>query len=194
MKRHLGLIIVLLSMFGTPAAQAQDGADAAQKPGGTGDPLLRSSEWSQALRVGQGVKVHDDNEQAIRGKVVAVSDDQVVIATPPRWGWQKPTNRMFAKDSIRAIDAVDSPWNGIVIGLVSGAATTWLSWMACGANCSEGAVLLSTLFTFAGGGIGHAIDLRFNKRIWDRLSPTQQVTIAPVLDEHRIGLMARVRF
>jgi hypothetical protein len=55
------------------------------------------------------------------------------------------------------------------------------------------AVFSIGILPIVGGGIGHEIDIRINRRIWSPISGPQVVP-TPVSGTERFGLAARVRF
>jgi hypothetical protein len=196
MSWNHGLVVLILlapSVIATPPARAQETALAAQPPvvagelGGSGFERL-----SKALRVGLNIKVRDEQGQATRGRVLAVSDDQIVIARKRRG---RDAEVMFASDSITSIERVDSTWNGAVLGVIGGVAATWVGWGLCG-SCNDGnvlAVFMIGTLPFVGGALGHEIDIRINRRIWMPASEPK-VSISPFWGADRFGVAAGVGF
>jgi hypothetical protein len=173
-RDRLGIVLLLLTLD-VPAAEAQE--------------AVGSGSLSQVLRVGQTVKVYDVEGDATRGKVLVVTDDQVALAIRRPF---RDSNEVFSADTIRAIDTIDSGWNGAVIGAFGGVGVLW--WFVehplDPSNVLNAFLILP--MPLYGALVGAGIDGFFNKRIWDRPTPT--VTVAPVLGAQRLGLTARVRF
>jgi hypothetical protein len=181
MRHDLIGISLLLITLDASAVEAQDGSGA-QKPDGS---------LSQVLRVGQNVNLRNADGDTTRGRVVAVTDDQVVLRSTRRF-FRRDTNELFSADAIRTIDAIDSTWNGAVIGAFSGVAVLWWLVEHPPEFNDERVAFFILPMPLWGAVVGGVIDGLLNRRIWDRPTPT--VTFAPVLGERRIGLSTRVRF
>jgi len=70
------------------------------------------------LTPGQKVNVRNTAGRATRGKVVSISDNQLVIARRrgPFAFFRRPEDVTFAVDVVGKIDIVDSTWDGAAIG------------------------------------------------------------------------------
>ena len=119
----------------TSAALAQDpggqtsAVEDSQKPAGSREAPTSFEALPLTLKVGQRIIVREESGRTTRGKVVSISDDQVVIGDVfvRRWSnlWSRPRREEHAvgSASVTRIDTVDSVWNGAVIGAAVGVGT-----------------------------------------------------------------------
>jgi hypothetical protein len=194
MKAALAITALLLSTVIPPAALAQDSATQTgavgetQKPAGSREPSNSFEALPLVFGVGQEVKVRDEAGRTTRGKVVSISDNQLVVV-------RARVEQAFAKEAVRSIDIVDSPWNGALIGAVGSAALlgAWVKNCESG-ECVQGRMFPAVIGNLAGILVGGLIDERITKRVYEHQPPTSRVTISPMLGRERIGLVARMRF
>ena len=147
------------------------------------------------LDVGQVVRVRDETGHSTKGKVVAITETQLVVSH--KGLFRSRTERAFTPDIIRRIEIVDSGWNGAVIG---GAAA--LAFVAtavkfgCDDSCDKTGSWVLGVVTFVpiGIGIGGAIDSRINKTIYEGRLHKPRVTVVPWVERDRKGVLARVTF
>jgi len=59
----------------------------------------------------------------VRGKVVSISDSELVVARRqyPFPYFRSRKEQVFAKDAVEGVDAVDSAWDGALLGMAAGA-------------------------------------------------------------------------
>jgi hypothetical protein len=87
-------------------------AAAAEEPESVRTELNSFEAQRSRLKVGQRIRVTDQNGQSERGTVVAVSSDALVIGAS-RWLGFARDELTFSKDSVQAIHMVDSTGNGV---------------------------------------------------------------------------------
>jgi hypothetical protein len=201
MKAALAITVLLLSTVITPAALAQDTArqtsavGKTQKPAGSREPSNSFEALPLVLKVGQEVKVRDEAGQTTRGKVVSVSDTQLVVSR--KRFLRSRVERIFARDLTRRIDIVDSAWNGAVVGgaVAVGLVATGIKF-GCTASCDKAGSWFLGIATLVpiGVGAGGAIDSQINKTIYDSRSQRSRVGIAPWIERNRKGVVLQVRF
>lgn len=200
MRVLLVFTIVLLSIVVTSVALAH-GADGQTATSGETQPPRREASNSfealpRILKVGQEVKVRHDAGRATRGKVVSISDTQLVVSRK-KWFFRRE-EQAFAKEAVRSIDIVDSPWYpGAIVGAAAGVGILAAAIeFQCSPSCDKtgswviGSMTIGLMSTLAGG----AMDGLLNKTIYERPPATLRVTLAPLLGRERIGVMARVHF
>ena len=147
------------------------------------------------LDVGQEVRVKDETGHSTKGKVVAITEMQLVVSHKQLF--RSRAEKAFTPDLIQRIEIVDSGWNGAVIG---GAAA--LAFVAtavtfgCDDSCDKAGSWVLGLVTFVpiGIGIGGAIDSRINKTIYEARLHKPRVTVVPWVDRDRKSVLARVTF
>ena len=102
---------------------------------------------------------------------------------------------MFAEDVVESVDAVDSSWNGVLVGMAAGAPFLVHSLQVedCGNLCGLPLVAYGIPAVLVGGLIGGMIDEQINQTIYRR-SHAPRITISPWLGRDQKGVMARVRF
>lgn len=209
MKASLPFALLLLGTVLTPAALAQDGDG---QTGGVGKPqeaararaLPNSFEaLPLVLKVGQELKVRDATGRATRGKVVSISDDELVVARLQNpFGFFRPrAKQAFARELVQSIAHVDSGWNGGLIGAAAGAGLlAALIQIECSPSCDDNFgrrgrwEVGKFLFVPVGLGIGWGLDEMINRPVYERQPQTPRVTIAPWLERDRKGVMAHVQF
>jgi hypothetical protein len=139
--------------------------------------------------------------RAARGKVVSISDQEIVIARLQNpFGFFRPrAKQAFDKGRVRSIAHVDSGWNGGLIGAGAGAGLlAALIEIKCSSSCDDnfgrrGHWAVGTiLFIPIGLSIGWGLDEMINRPIFE--SQTARVTVAPWLETGVKGVVARVRF
>jgi hypothetical protein len=149
-----------------------------------------------ALKIGQSVMVTDERGRASRGKLVSISDKQLVVSRKRSFG--RRAEQTFPREVVRRIDIVDSTWNGGVIGAATGVGLLGLL-VGLGDNASGEA---GTAFGFltlpaalGGALVGGYIDhRRVDNPIYEQRPQPPRVTLAPVLGRNGIGVVARVGF
>ena len=90
--------------------------------------------------VGQELKVRDVKGRATRGKVVSISDDELVVACLQNpFGLFRPrAKQAFAKEFVESIAHVDSGWNRGLIGAAAGAGLlAALIQIECSPSCDD---------------------------------------------------------
>ena len=122
MKRLFASISLLLSAV-LPSASLAQGA--AGQTAAVGDPQTAGRSVSNsfdalpsALKIGQEVLVRGETGRAIRGKVVSISDTQLVVSRDR--AFRRAAHQTLTRNVVRRVDIVDSTWNGCVIGAVAG--------------------------------------------------------------------------
>ena len=148
--------------------------------------------------VGDEIKVRHEGGRPVRGKVVSISDSELVVARLqyPFPSFRSRKEQVFAKDVVESVDAVDSVWNGALLGMAAGTAVLIRQvQLADRRNQSPGfaALLFGIPAVVVGAGIGGGIDLLLNQTIYRR-SQTHRIAISPWLGRDQKGVMARVRF
>ena len=201
MKAALAITVLLLSPVITPAALAQDTARQAgavgetQKPAGSREPSNSFEALPLVLKVGQEVKVRDEAGHTTQGKVVSLSDTQLVVSR--KRFLRSRVERIFARDLTRRIDIVDSAWNGAVVGgaVAMGVVATGIKF-GCTASCDKIGSWFLGIATLGpiGVGAGSAIDSLINKTIYNSGSQKSRVGIAPWIERDRKGVVLQVRF
>ena len=118
--KALPIALLLLSTVVTTAtlAQAGDGQTSAveeTQEAAKAQAVASSFEGLQPiLKVGQEVTVQDEAGQATQGKVVSISNNQLVITRLQDWRLEELA---FSEDFVRRIDVADSVWwPGAVVG------------------------------------------------------------------------------
>jgi hypothetical protein len=165
----------------TALAQVADG-----QSGGGGEtqetargraPLNSFEALPIVLKVGQVVKVRDEMGGATRGKVVSISDAELVVARLHNpFGLFRPREkRAFTKELVRSIANVDSGWNGGLIGAAAGAGLlAALIQIECSPSCDDNFgrrgrwEVGKFLFIPIGLSIGWGLDEMINQPIYER--------------------------
>lgn len=182
--------LMLCAMHAT--AQQANGQTTAQSFG----------ELQSTVVVGEAVAVRDDTGRVVKGKVVSLQGDQLVIARPRSW-FRAAEERTFTQQTVSTIERVDSTWNGALIGVAVGIGAAGALTAACINNdsCATNAdsaayVFVPTAigFGFGGMGIGAALDSLVRRTIFQRQPPAARITMLPVFDTERFGLATSIRF
>jgi hypothetical protein len=129
---------------------------------------------------------------------VSISDSELVVARPqyPFPSFRSRKEQVFAKDVVESVDAVDSMWNGALLGMAAGTAVLIRQVQLADRRNqprSFAVVLFGIPTVMVGGAVGGTIDLLFNQTIYRR-SQTPRIAISPWLGRDQKGVMARVRF
>ena len=185
-----------------------------------GREIAESFEALEPLLEGYEVVVTDDAGRARRGRVVSVSRDRLLLASPVAasvWEGVLPLYppidfgvflkrrlfpaepREFAASSVTRIDIVDPAGNGAAIGAAVGAgfmAGVYLWERQLPDSSLKGvATALAILIGLPVGlRMGHVIDRAINKPIYLREPRRTRVTVAPLFDQTTKGIIAQVRF
>ncbi len=129
--KALPIALLLLSTVVTTAtlAQAGDGQTSAveeTQEAAKAQAVASSFEGLQPiLKVGQEVIVQDEAGQATQGKVVSISNNQLVITRLQDWRLEELA---FSEDFVRRIDVADSVWwPGAVVGAAVAAGIPFLA-------------------------------------------------------------------
>ncbi len=150
------------------------------------------------ISVGSEVKVRHEGGRAVQGRVVSISRGELVIARRqfPFPYFRSRKEQVFAEDVVESVDAVDSVWNGALLGMAAGTAVLIRQvQLADRRNQPPGfaVVLFGIPAVMAGAAFGAGIDGLLNQTIYRR-SQTPRITISPWLGRDQRGVMARVRF
>lgn len=156
----------------------------------------------RVLDVGQEVRVRDDTGRSTRGRVVAISHDQLVIGNVVvrRWSnlWNKPRReeRAIGVASITRIDTVDSNWNGTWVGAAAGVGVmAFLKKTSLFSdNTGQGVILLGVPVVISTALLGGLIDSLNVRPIYERSPQTPRFLVAPMLGPGAIGVSALVGF
>ncbi|HEU0011930.1 MAG TPA: hypothetical protein VFT34_19105 [Verrucomicrobiae bacterium] len=155
------------------------------------------------LKVGQELKVRNETGRATRGKVVSISDDELVVARLQNpFGLFRPREKQaFAKDLVQSIANVDSGWNGGLIGAAAGAGLlAALIQIECSRSCDDNFGRRGRwefgrlLFVPVGLSIGWGLDEMINRSIYERQPQAPRIAIVPWLKGDRKSVMAQVQF
>jgi hypothetical protein len=195
------LLLVSAAFNANTAAQEvgdQAAASGCTQPPANGEPLLDSFKaLSLVLAVGQEVIVRDDAGRGTRGKVVLISDSELVVARRqyPFPGFRPRKAQAFAEARVHGVDIVDSSWNGAALGAAVGATT--LIPVLRGPD-SDGKILgvltVVPIAIIVGASIGGVIDSRINSPVYRRQPQPPRVTIAPSFVRQHKGILVCVRF
>ena len=205
---------LVIGLAGSAAAQGVDVPAAQEVDGqtGVGEVQEAARRWALSgsfqalplvLKVGQEVRVTGETGRAIRGKVVSISNDQLVVARLQNpFGFLRPREkRVFAKELVRTISNVDSGWNGGLIGAAAGAGLlAALIRIECSPACDDNFgrrgrwEVGKFLFIPVGLSIGWGLDEKINQPIYERQLQKPRVTIAPWLRRDAKGVTAQVHF
>ena len=170
---------------------APQGAVAARPADTQSFDILRS-----ALKPRQNVRVRDVDGRVAKGKVVSTSENELVLSRPRRLFpfFRSDEHLSFRKDALEWVQAVDSTWNGQVIGLGVGVAVTALMVSASDETERSWLVLFPGSEIVIGAAyVGGLIDARHNETIYQRPAE-RRVTLAPIAAKHRLGVLASVSF
>jgi hypothetical protein len=172
--------------------------------------------------VGSGyeVVVTDDAGRSRRGRVVSLSRDQLVMASPVVAGvWEallplyfpldvgvvlkrqlfRSDERRFAEGSIERIDIVDSTRNGTAFGAAVGGGVVGGVYLWERRQPDSSLKGLATFLALVVGlpvslRVGHVLDRAINEPIYMRQPRRLQLTASPWLDENVKGVVAQLRF
>lgn len=152
-----------------------------------------------ALTIGQEVKVRQGAGRTTRGKVVSVSDQQLVIA---RHGlFRRRQEQAFTEGGVTSIELVDSKWNGAAIGAAAAVGlVAVIVEVDCSPSCDDEFgragrwAIASPFYGVFGLGIGALIDASREKSIYERRSRSPRIAITPWLGRDQKGVVAQVRF
>ena len=184
MKTILSFVLLLIAVV-SPSARGQD----------VGDQTSSFETLRLVLEVGQEVKVRDEMGHAIQGRVVSLTESQLVVSR--KRFLRSRVERAFAKDLTRRIDIVDSRWNGAVLGGAAavGLLATGIKF-GCTELCDQAGSWFIGIATFVpiGIGVGAAIDSLINKTIYEGGPHKSRIVVAPWIEPDRKGVLARVLF
>jgi len=147
------------------------------------------------LAVGQEVQVRDETGHLMHGKVVSITNSQLVISRKP---FLRPrVQQGFGRDIIRRIDLVDSRENGALLGGAAavGLVATGIKF-GCTATCERTGSWFIGIATLVpiGIGVGAAIDSLINRTVYEGGSQKSRAVVAPWIEWDRKGVLARVFF
>ena len=144
-------------------------------------------ELRRVLKDGQAVVVTDASGRRTKGRVASVS------ASPPLLVVHAPDARTFAPDSIGLIRAVDPVWTGAVIGGSVGFGLALWDYLIDPSEPGNAAIF--TVFTGVGAAVGLGLDAAIKGKVLFR-SPghTARLTVAPLVANHRKGVLVSLRF
>ena len=195
MKASLALI-VLMNVVVPAAALAQ--AVPAQRT------IVSSFEALPAVvKVGQEVRVKDVTGGTTRGRLVSLSEQQLVVARRQYpFPYFRPREEVaLAGQNVRRVDAVDSTWNGAIIG--SAAAVGFLA-VTVAADCSPACddnfgepgrwVLGSLMLIPLGAGLGALIDSLMNRTVYQGQADASRIIVAPLVEGDARGAVIHVLF
>jgi hypothetical protein len=184
MKTILSFVLLVGGVVSQPAA-GQD----------VGDQTNSFETLRLVLDVGQEVKVRDETGHATEGKVVSITESQLVISR--KRFLRSRVERAFARDLTRRIDIVDSRWNGAVLGGAAavGVVAAGIKF-GCTASCDRTGSWFLGIATLVpiGIGVGAAIDSLIKKTVYEGGPQTSRAIIAPWIERDRKGVLARVFF
>jgi hypothetical protein len=172
------------------------------------------------LTSGQEIVVTDDAGRVQRGKVVSISSDQLVMASPVAAGpWEallplywpvdlgvalkrrifRSGDRVFRDSSVRRVDIVDPTRNGIVIGAAVGggivaAVYGWERNQPESTLKGLATALAVVVAVPTSLRIGHVLDRAINEPIYDRHTTSRRVSISPWFGPRTRGVSAQVSF
>ena len=145
-----------------------------------------------ALKPGHNIWVRSLDGQVTRGKLVSVSDNELVLS---RARWFRPDEqRSFRADALEWVLREDSTWNGALIGTGIGVAATAL--LVSSSDESERGWLVlwpGAEIVVLGAFVGGLIDALHNETVYQRAAE-RRITLVPVAANHRFGMFASVRF
>lgn len=214
--------LVLVVVANSQVAFAQNVGDQTSSSGSAGPPASRPRVSADELLKGQSVPASFDELPPIlepgyevvvwdaagrktRGRVSSISADQVVVyqraASPLLRRFNPPRDRLFPADSVTRIDIVDSTWNGALIGALAAPVLVFGIHRWEEAAVSDSSSMKGIATVVFGGisaalaiGIGQKIDSSINKPVFQRRRGDPPVTLAPLLEPTRTGVLVRVRF
>jgi hypothetical protein len=178
---------------------------------------------SEFLAPGYEVVVTDTAGSSRRGRVVSLTQDHIVLASPVSAGqWEAlpplllvpfpflwpvdlvvhlrhHKDRAFAEGSVNEIDIVDPAWNGTAIGGAVGvgaAASVYLIERQQPASNLKG---IWTFMAIVVGipvslRVGHVLDRAINEPVYQRRPRAQTVTVAPQVAPHAVGVAVHVQY
>ena len=159
-------------------------------------------ELQSTVVVGEAVAVRDDTGRVVKGKVVSLQGDQLVIARPRSW-FRAAEERTFTQQTVSTIERVDSIWNGALIGVAVGIGAAGALTAACinndscAANADSAAYLFVPTaigFGFGGMSIGAGIDSLVRRPVFQRQPSAARISMLPVLGTERFGFATFIRF
>jgi hypothetical protein len=195
MKASLALTLLMNAIV--PAAALAQGVPAQRT-------IVSSFEALPAVvKVGQEVRVKDLTGDTTSGKLVSVSEQQLVVARRQYpFPYFRPRKEVaLAGQNVRRVDAVDSAWNGALIGA---AAMVGFLAVTIAADCSPACddnfgvpgrwALGSLMLIPLGAAFGGLIDSLINRTVYQGQAGPSQITIAPLLQRDARGAVVQLRF
>lgn len=146
---------------------------------------------------GYEVVVDTDDGDAVRGRVEALSADELVVAVRPRL--RRARQWTFAAERVREIRIVDSTADGALkgagaAGALVAAVAFWESRQPPG-NLQGVFTLMAIGFVTPAMVVGGAmIDRRHNAPVYTRSAESSRVDLAPAFGPGRAAIVARARF
>ena len=175
----------------------------------TADQLLRGhpvtasfDELQTFLLPGYEVVVWDTSGQKTRGRVSAISKDQIVVFREPFLlrGIRPAETDLIPRGSVTRIDIVDPTTQGTLIGAAAGAAIM-LGLVQASKNelghsnlAPVGYALLGIVAFVPSMGLGALVDWLRNSPIYEQRPQVPRVTVAPWFRPPGIGASVCVRF
>jgi hypothetical protein len=169
-----------------------------------GRPAASSFEELQAfLLPGYEVVVWDATGHKTRGRVSAISSDQLLVFEEPFFlkYIRRPEEHILPRESIKRIDIVDSTTQGTLVGAAVGAGI--LFGLVQGTKNDEwtqgdlkgvGYAFLGILAFIPSMGLGSLVDWLNNSPIYERRPQTPRVAFIPAIGSHAIGASVYVRY
>lgn len=183
MAREFAFAIALVSLAGTVAAQ-------------TVAPVQSFADLQPLVRSGQELIVWQNDGRRTRGRVVSVSGDKLELRRPPRF-WGRDRHDVYVETAATRIEARDSTWNGMLIGLGLGVLVSVVATVTANPQDDELSELpYVVLSPLVGPVIGTFIDGAINRTLFVSPAATR-VTLRPVVRDtggRVAGAMATVRF
>jgi hypothetical protein len=145
------------------------------------------------VKVGDRLEIKTTDGHEVSGKLVWIGGDDIEIE---RARWFRTRKYEFPESSVSRIRVIDSTWNGELIGLAVGAAAVGIPCAVAPADrlSDEGMACFGlVLVPLLGLGIGGWIDSAFNRVVYEARGGTR-TTVLPLIEPHRIGLVARMSF
>jgi len=169
---------------------------------GQSDEVEPLPTWPPMVVADQEVRIRSEQGRGVAGRVVRVDDDLLTIRYRPRLfrPFREPIEQTFDRDGIRAIDLVDSTWNGAAIGAAGAIAFTAIAihkdcTPSCDDNFGKGGrwVMGALSFVLPATAVGALLDGALNRRIYEA-GPARSVRVVPTLGRGRKGVVAAVAF
>lgn len=156
-------------------------------------PATSFDELSRILRSGQEVTVTSTDGHRSRGKVGTLTASTLVLEPPRKLFRRRGPRQSIAESSVTTVTRVDSPWEGMLVGLAAGVVS-----VAIAGNALPDPYFSPLLIVGAGMGIGGAIDLTRNKIVYRVAAPRAvggaTLSLAPVINSNAKGVLLHFQF